>query len=505
MNKLFDIVLEELDIIVKEEYGKTYSLSLFEANDDSDDVLSTPISRVASFPARALRFRKAKSVMLKYAKKILAKTDKIIKKFELEIDKSVPQITRRGEDLQKELDSAKKSGDEIGARAIINQQKKFTQDVKKNQDDRVNTLNQAIENLITTYTTAIHKRIDEPGYVLKVELSEKGKAELKFMWEELISGIKQKSYEKLVKIINNKNIKGLESLVARLEIEIEEAEDRRYQNKRSRISNRSEEEDSKRGLKKILNDPKSEFEKLVAYLNDLLEKNGRGIDDNYIAAVDSDGELETYDVSFNIDRENEEIEAKYFKKDSDDLVKVMDIENENDADDVIDDIEAAIKISASDKEDTEQERLSKFISSKLDTLLKNPTKDTERKLGDYKFIIDNYKKNQELFVDKFVEVILDKENVYKKEIAEIKNGNITPLKLVDLLKQLADELDYESAEKTGKQLKDAEDKFDRFEDWVREQISKRNLSEKNWRQILNDIIFSGSSNIVPSIYHFFGV
>ena len=173
MIRLSEEVLSELDIIVKEEYGRTYALSLFEADED-DDVISTPFSRAASFPARALRFKKAKNVMNKYAKKILSKIDKIIDRFEAEIDKSIPQITAKGKDLQAQLDAAKSSGDEVEAKSVVNQQKKFTEEVKQNQEQRVTNLNQTIENLINTYTTAIHKRIDEPGYVLKVEISDKG-------------------------------------------------------------------------------------------------------------------------------------------------------------------------------------------------------------------------------------------------------------------------------------------------------------------------------------------
>ena len=167
MSELLKEAFNELDRIVLEEYGRTYALSLFEADDD-DDVLSTPLSRVASFPARALRYKKAKAVMEKYGRRINSKIDSIIDKFESEIDKSIPQIATKGRDLQQQLKAAKESGDDVGAKSIVNQQRKFKEEVKRDQEARIANLNQTIDNLINTFTNAIHKRIDEPGYVLRV-------------------------------------------------------------------------------------------------------------------------------------------------------------------------------------------------------------------------------------------------------------------------------------------------------------------------------------------------
>ena len=51
---------------------------------------------------------------------------------------------------------------------ILLSEKKFKAEVEKNQEARVQHLNQSIDNLINAYTQGITKRIDEPGYVLKV-------------------------------------------------------------------------------------------------------------------------------------------------------------------------------------------------------------------------------------------------------------------------------------------------------------------------------------------------
>jgi len=212
-----------------------------------------------TYPARAIRYRKAKNVMIRYSKKIISKVEKIIRKFESELDKSITQITQKGEDLQKQLERAKKIEDETEVRAVVNQQKKFKSEVEKNQEARVQHLNQSIDNLIQAYTQGIHKRIEQPGYVLKVELSDKGQADLKFLWEEYTSKIKQMTYEKLIKIINNKHVKGLEKLISRLEVEIEDAEDRRYKSRRYRDGLAKEEKET---VEKKLEEPNSDFEKI---------------------------------------------------------------------------------------------------------------------------------------------------------------------------------------------------------------------------------------------------
>ncbi len=190
MNDLLKEAFEELDQIVQEEYGIKYSMKLYEASDEDDEKFATPFKRAGSFPARALRYRKAKNVMNKYISKINRKSNKIISRFISEIDKTLPKITKRGDNLKAELAQAKKSGDKVAAKSIVNQQSKFLEDVKKDNEARLGQLQNGFDNLINTYTEAIHRRIDEPGYVLRVELSDKGKAELKALWDEKIAKLR---------------------------------------------------------------------------------------------------------------------------------------------------------------------------------------------------------------------------------------------------------------------------------------------------------------------------
>ena len=450
MASLLEQALNELDVIVFEEYGGNYALSLLEA-DNEDGVLSTPFSRAASFPARAIRYKKAKSVMNKYEKKILSKIDKIIDKFEGEINKSIPQITKRGEDLQRQLEVAKKSGGDVEAKSIVNQQKKFNEDVKKSQDSRVNTLNQTIENLITTYTTAIHKRIDEPGYVLKVEISDKGKADLKFIWEEKVAAIKQQAYEKLVRIINNKNIKSLESLVSRLEVEIEKAEDERRRFRSSyrstgswsSLSKSSEERSATGETKPSPNgesgetkpSPKgeSEYEKLKKYLDEELPEGILEEDEAYKYAKNG-GKL--YDLYFEIDDSEEKIIAVFFEDganiDDSDPIKEYEIKDTKDIDDIVDRIQKGKETELYVERDYKFKKYESILFDHLTTLFKTREKYI-KDVFDSSFY-NEYSNSKELkqFVKYMVGKIVDHPGDYQKQEKILANGSLSDRHMLNL-------------------------------------------------------------------------
>jgi hypothetical protein len=210
----------ELDQIFLAVYGKMHSSRLFEADDD-DDVLSTPISRIASFPARAMRYKKAEMVMNKYKEKLHTKIKNLVQKFIDQLKKTASAIIEKGNKLETELQTAEAANDQAKVQIISKQMDKLKSDIDKDQDARINTLNTAIDRIIEAYSNAINKRIDEPGFVLRVELSEKGKGELKIKWEEIVADVKQQAYEKLVSIINSADIQELEGLTARLQVEID--------------------------------------------------------------------------------------------------------------------------------------------------------------------------------------------------------------------------------------------------------------------------------------------
>jgi hypothetical protein len=492
MDLLNLIAEKELDEIISKEYGD--GNLLLEKDDDS--ALTTPFNRMLSFPARAIRYRKAKNIMIRYSKKIITRVERIIRKFEGELDKSITQITEKGKDLELQLQKAKSSNDETEVRAVVNQQKKFKSEVEKNQEARIQHLQQSIDNLIQAYTAGIHKRIEQPGYVLKVELSDKGQADLKFLWEEYVSKIKQQTYEKLIKIINNKHVKGLEKMIARLEVEIEDAEDRRYKNKRSRDVLAREE---KQTVKQKLEQPKTDFEKLVAYLDDELKNFGDGLEDEYTISVDEGGESKVYNITFAFDMDSETIEVTYYEEDSEIPIRKEEIKNTSDADHIIEDIEAANEIGSNDKKEKFGEKLLKELASKLEILLKNPSRDTRKKIGDE--LIDAYRNNPKAFSEKAIEILLEDPDIYREKIKAIERGISNP-SLIDLLVQLGKELKGGPSIDPVKELEKAEKVFTEFDEILLSQAKDRSLSENDWELMLSDIIFATSNNMVSSIERF---
>jgi hypothetical protein len=420
-----EIALEELDNIVLEEYGIKYSMKLYEADDDDDGTYSTPFRRMGSFPARAIRYKKAKSVMKKYVTKIIKKADKIINRFQGEINKSVPIIDNRGRELDDKLEKAKRSGDETQTKSIINQQKKFTEDVANNQKLRVDNLQQSLENLINTYTQAIHKRVDEPGYVLKVELSEKGKADLKFLWDEYIAIIKQQIYEKLIKILDNKHLKGLEDLISKLEIQVQDADDNRKYYRRSRKNIKSQEEKTirKDSNTEEENEPR---ESLLDILEDELPD--WESEEYFFAKPSDDGEEEI--VKFIRDEENpEEIIAVF--QEGEEITK-ENIKDERELEDIIDQIHE-VEEEMEEKEIDEDELFSfeQTLFNHIDTIFSTRSSYMEKALKD---LYERYEQEiwQKDFSRYVAEKILKNPKLYKTQYDLLKRQNIPANKLITL-------------------------------------------------------------------------
>lgn len=259
MNTLLNEAFKDLDDIINK-----YNI-LLEADDNDNGIITNPISKAASFPLRAIRFKKTKSIMDKYAEKIISKYEKIIDNFEKGLDRSLPIIVEKGNELQKRLSDAKLSKNKEIEKSIVSEQQKYNNEVETDLKSRAAHLSSAIDQLIDVYTHAINKRIDDTGYVLKVSISPAGQAELKFIWAEKVALIKQQGYEKIIKTLNNKNVKQLESLVAKLNVEIENAADERN---RSRIKSRSLSNWGEEETNKNINI--SSYIKLKNYMNDEL-------------------------------------------------------------------------------------------------------------------------------------------------------------------------------------------------------------------------------------------
>lgn len=444
-----NIAEKELTQIICEEYN---IIPLLE-DKDNDGGISTPFQRMFSFPSRAIRYRKAKNVMSKYAKKILSRSQKIIKKFEGELEKSIIEIEKKGNDLQDQLLKARNAGKYMEEKAIINQQKKFKADVEKNQSDRINHLNQSIDSLISAYTTGIHKRIDEPGYILKVELSEKGKTDLKFLWEEYISTIKQQIYEKLIQIINNKHVKGMESLIAKLEVEIEDAEDRRQVNRRSRTNifnqerkeyieekKKREKESEEKISKKEEPEKEEELEKkesfntLKKHLDDGLPEGILDEDESY--PIKTGKPPEFYDLYLEIDDKSKTITALFFKKESsfkeDKPVKTIEIDDFDIADKIINMVEEGEEAQSYEEQDIKAEKYTKNLINDIDTLFKTREKRIKEVFSSNFYL--KYKEPQVIrsFSKFIIGEIMDNPEEYDRQLKLLQNPPIADKSLLIL-------------------------------------------------------------------------
>lgn len=469
------VIEKELDDIVFEEYGYTYHNDLFEAKDDGK--FETPVNRLLSFPARAIRYKKAKSIMSKYSRKILRKSETIIERFQLELNKSIIQIKKRGVELQKQLDNARLKGDDTGEKAAINQQKKFKTDVENNQTARVQHLNQSIDNLITAYTNGINKRIEEPGYVLKVELSDKGKADLKFFWEEHVSLIKQQVYEKLIKIINDKNVKGLETLIAKLEVEIDDAEDKRMVVRRSRgdifrsekkeleqkkreqmmggknkISSESEPEESKPRTVSTAGTPektKSEselsdedFNKIYKYLDEELPNGILEENEPYRVAYKVKEISHSFDAYLQISKERKEIQIALYKIDQvpedDESIKEFPIENMEEAENFSDAVAAGEEDRGYEERDVKAEKYSEVIADYLEIFFKTKKKRIVDALS-FGFYNDFKGAHRIQEFSKYMAAeILDNPKHYAKFLKLLQNESFTDQQLILLMLKFKD-------------------------------------------------------------------
>jgi len=201
-----------------DKYFVNESLVL-EAKDD-DGVIGNIIDRGLSFVPRAMRFKKAKKVMRKYLEAYTKKAKNLISKFSNSLTKKVNKIASEYEDLKRDkIKPLLEEGKKEEAVKLIKEQLKDLEDYKK---DQMQQLGKGIENILSSYTKSIDHRIDNPGFVLNVELSEKGKGELKAKWEELAALQNTKIDEYKTNIIKTEGWKKLDEIISELTGFVEE-------------------------------------------------------------------------------------------------------------------------------------------------------------------------------------------------------------------------------------------------------------------------------------------
>lgn len=198
------------------DYDGTFNLvveSLFEDDGEGNDALGNIIDKGLSFVPRLMRFKKAKTVMSRSLNLYIKKAKKIIDSFETISGSKIENISReytnlKGGQIKKLI--ANDKPDE--ASELL---KNFLSELEQYKSEQIAKLDKGIESVHQAYTTAVEKRIDSPGFVLNVELSEKGKGELKAKWQELSATADMKIDEyKTAAILKNEGFKKLDKIVA---------------------------------------------------------------------------------------------------------------------------------------------------------------------------------------------------------------------------------------------------------------------------------------------------
>jgi len=196
-----------------------YTLNkLNEANDDG--MIGNIIDKAASFIPRAVRFKKAKSTMAKALNGYIRKSKSVINNFSKGLSKKIDVINKQyskmvAEKIQPLVDA----GNTKQAAKMMTQ---FLKELEHYRDAQIQQLDKNIENIYNSYNAAIEKRIQSPGFVLNVELSEKGKGELMAKWQELSGLAKMKIDEKKEEIMANEGWRHLDNIISEVSSFVEE-------------------------------------------------------------------------------------------------------------------------------------------------------------------------------------------------------------------------------------------------------------------------------------------
>ncbi len=198
------------------------TMILEKGDEDGNGIFGKIIDRGLSFVPRAMRFKKAKKTMKRSLGKYIKKSKKVINKFAKSFQTKVATIDPEYKKLKKEVDKFAAEGKDMEAKSAMEVHLKELETYKKEQMD---ILDKGIQDIFNAYTNAIDQRIDTPGFVFNVELSEKGKGELKAKWQEFGAIAKMKIDEHKTILIKSKGWKRIDEIIAEIKAFVES---RRY-------------------------------------------------------------------------------------------------------------------------------------------------------------------------------------------------------------------------------------------------------------------------------------
>lgn len=188
--------------------------------DDEKGIIGSIIDRTASFVPRAMRYRKAKKTMGSFLNGFDKKTDNLIKNFESNLDKMASTTRNNYKVFKKKKIDPLMATDKIDQ--AVNLSAIYKKELESIKSNELKKIKDAVHKVMDHYTAAMDKRIETPGFVINVELSEKGKGKLKAKWSELSSIKLMEADEKLSRLMDNESLSDIDSIISELDAFIEE-------------------------------------------------------------------------------------------------------------------------------------------------------------------------------------------------------------------------------------------------------------------------------------------
>lgn len=180
---------------------------------EGDGVFGNIIDKALSFIPRAARFKKAQKLMRTALFRYKRQASRLVLKFIKIGERKIDYIIDRYEKLKLEKIKPLIEDDNREEAAKITQM--FLKEIEQYQQEQKTQLSEAINRVYEKYDSAITKRIESPGFILNVELSEKGKMDLSSKWEELAASKNMEIDEFRTKnMLENEKFKELDGIIS---------------------------------------------------------------------------------------------------------------------------------------------------------------------------------------------------------------------------------------------------------------------------------------------------
>lgn len=188
--------------------------------DDEKGIIGSIINKASTFVPRAMRYKKVKRTMASFLNGFDKKTDNLINNFETNLNKMTSTVVNNYKSFKKKKIEPMMATDKIDQ--AVNISAIYKKDLENIKSTELKKIKDAVYKVMDHYTAAMDKRIETPGFVLNVELSEKGKGKLKAKWSEVSSIKLMEADEKLSRLIDNESLTKIDEIISELDAFIEE-------------------------------------------------------------------------------------------------------------------------------------------------------------------------------------------------------------------------------------------------------------------------------------------